>query len=467
MADKYGNPKKKSKEKSRRKKKNDDIRVIRERENTKSKAHNFETISPQKDSGRAEFFENFKPQNNNVKRQNNRDKKPVNTKGNKPKNIYDDEFFGKNVIGNKAYKDDEYYNKNDIRKNQKKRRGSASKKARRWKMIITYSALLAVVVVAGVTLSLTVFFKTEEYEISGKTRYSKQEIVSACGIEQGENIFLADKDWAEENIKNAFPYIADVNVSFGLPDKIVIDITEGKASYMVKYADKDFCIVSQEGRILNNSQKKVSGLPLIKGVKLESNVDGTYVEYNNDTIRDALDEIITTINGTDFKGITEINVKNKAKLTMTYDKRILVELGVPEDLTYKIKTAKAIITDKLDPNNVGTIEGTLDVSQCNETKRSYFNEKSIVATAQPASTTESTESTTSPIVATDSYTDYNNGYDYQAPVTDYQTPATDYIDNGYAGDGYGNQDYAGAGDTQDYGYAGNYVSDSTDVVSYQ
>lgn len=98
-------------------------------------------------------------------------------------------------------------------------------------------------------------FKTANFEIEGDTRYSKEQLVSACGIKEGENIFLANKKWAEENIKNTFPYVQKVDVSFGLPDRIVIDVTEGEASYMVKH-DKEYCTVSKEGRILDNSNKR-------------------------------------------------------------------------------------------------------------------------------------------------------------------------------------------------------------------
>ena len=131
------------------------------------------------------------------------------------------DFLGENIVDQSAYDDNKYLDKNDLRRMSKKKNPAKSvntKKSRRWRMIITYSALVAVVVVAGITLSLTVFFKTANFEIEGDTRYSKEQLVSACGIKEGENIFLANKKWAEENIKNTFPYVQKFDVSFGLPD---------------------------------------------------------------------------------------------------------------------------------------------------------------------------------------------------------------------------------------------------------
>ncbi|MGN0459838.1 MAG: cell division protein FtsQ/DivIB [Ruminococcus sp.] len=331
------------------------------------------------------------------------------------------EFLGKNVTGSGVYEDEFYDNKS----RKKRKPSSTSHTTRRSLKIFTYAAIVGVVVVLGITLSLTVFFKTAQFEVSGKTRYDKQDIINACGIKEGENIFLADKERASENIINSFPYIAQADVSFGFPDRIVIEVTEGKASYMVKYAKKDFCVVSKEGRILKNAKKKISDLPLVKGLELKSNVPGTYVEYNDESMATALETIVESIDKCGLDKLTEINVSDKANLTFTYDGRVLVKLGVPEDIDYKIRTAKAILTEKLDPNNTGIIEGTLDVSQCKETKRSYFNEKSIVTTNTEDATTETTvavdygdglntgqDAYVDPNAGQDTYVDPNAGQNY-------------------------------------------------------
>lgn len=374
------------------------------------------------------------------------------------KKISENDFLGENVVNKSAYDDSRYLDKSDLRRMKRKKNPAKNintRKSRRWRMIITYSALVAVVVVAGITLSLTVFFKTAEYEIKGDTRYSREELISACGIQEGENIFLADKKWAEENIKKEFPYVQKVNVTFGLPDKIVIDITEGEADYIVKYND-EYCTISKEGRILSNSSKKVKGLPVLKGATIKSNTPGEYVEFSNKTVGDSLTEIVTALNNNKFNDITEINVSKSANLTFTYDKRIVVELGLPENINYKVKTAKAIITEKLDPNDQGIIEGTLDVSQCYDTKRSYFNENSIVPkadTSDATTTTTAPSDTTQDVNSGDGYDPYSNAYtndsdvDYVSGVEDngvvdsydvnaYSGDTENYYDPNIYGDGY-------------------------------
>ncbi len=370
------------------------------------------------------------------------------------------DFWGKSI--NNEY-DDRYYDSNAVKKIHKKKPPTklVSKKARRIRTIILSALITTVVLVAGITLSLTVFFKTAEYEVTGKTRYDKQEIINACGIALGENIFLADKSSSEQKIIDAFPYIETADVSFGLPDKIVISVTEGKPFYLVEYSKNQYCVVSKEGRILKLSDKKIDDLPIIIGVKLKSNVPGTYVEYNNEKTSHTLEQLVESLDKNGFTNLSEINVSDKANLTFTYDNRIVVELGLPEDLDYKIRTAKIIIFDKLDPNNTGVIEGTLDVSKCNETKRSYFNEKSIVPDAQEASTTA-----TDPTATTTPTDVYGNVYDGNVDYN-YSDNGGGYSDNGVSDYGYADGYSDSYSDSANSGYdysndAGGY-SDSGNV----
>ena len=344
---------------------------------------------------------------------NNRKSRPKKNSKSAPKNkkkpvkkVNHQDFFGKNVKGSGVYEDREYIDKSKVKKRGKK---GISRKALLRLKILAYVLVVAVVLMLGLTLSLTVFFKTEQFKVTGDTQYSSEEIINASGIALGENIFLADKETASQNIVNAFPYVAGADVSFSLPDTITIKIAEGKACYLVKFEDKKYCVVSSEGRILSNTDKPKSGLPEITGVQLKDSTPGAYVQYSDDSLGDTVAEIVQSVELNEFEKLSSIDVTDKKNITLTYDNRILVKMGMPEDIDYKIRTAKTIIIEKLDPNNTGVIEGILDVSSCNETKRSYFNEEAIA-------TTEST-STTQPTTVADNSVDYgtNDG------VVDYGT----------------------------------------------
>ena len=250
--------------------------------------------------------------------------------------------------------------------------------------IISTVAIISIVLVVGVVLSLTVLFKTQSYEVVGNTMYLESDIIDTCAIDKGENIFLAPKRPAEERIFKRFPYVEKVNVGFSIPDTIRIDITEAAEGYLFKASDTEYLIISTKGRILNRvADKNGHDLPIFIGPKLKSGDIGDFVQYEDKTVMEIIESITGTFAENGYQGITEIDATNPAGVTFTYQGRIKVKLGIPEDLSYKIRTAMTIITEKLDINQNSSLQGVLDVSRCNQTKRSYFDEQQIVPTEAP------------------------------------------------------------------------------------
>ena len=276
---------------------------------------------------------------------------------------------------------------------KEKPRKPMSPTRRRIIRIVSYVSIVAVVLVVGVILSLTVLFKTQAYEVSGNTRYTNDEIIDACGIDIGDNIFLAPKHPAEKRIKDTFPYIEDVSVNFKIPDTIRIAVEEAVDGYLVKLSDSEYLVISTKGRILNRiSDPSEYDLPIFIGPTLTSGEIGDYVSYEDDKVVSMIESITQTFADNGYQGITEIDATNMADISFTYDNRIKVKLGIPEDLDYKIRTAMIIINDKIDSNTAVKSSGVLDVSRCNTTKRSYFDEIAPTVDPSEAATESSTES---------------------------------------------------------------------------
>ena len=304
--------------------------------------------------------------------------------------------------------------------------------------ILSYGAIIAVILIVGVVLSLTVLFKTQAYEVTGVTRYSEEEIIDACGISKGENIFLAPKSAAEKRLKKQFPYVEEANVSFKIPDTIRIAIEEAAEGYLMKLSGSDYLVISTKGRILNQvTDTSAYDLPIFIGPTLTSGAIGDYVSYEDDTVVEMIESITQTFADNGYQGITEIDATNMADISFTYENRIKVKLGIPEDLDYKIRTAMIIINDKIDSATTVKTAGVLDVSRCNTTKRSYFDEATPTVNPSEAST----EPTTAP-GGDNSGTADNSGGNYYVPEDDYSYYA--YADDGYSG-------YAADGYWGDYG----------------
>ena len=111
-----------------------------------------------------------------------------------------------------------------------------------------------------------------------------------------------------------------------------------------------------------------------------------------------------------------------------------------EDIDYKIKTAAAIINQKLDPNKTGQIYGTLDVSTCSKNKMSHYKPAETIPTTEPSTTVpaDGADSVANDWGGADDYGTYdwsasaNDGYDYGNNNTD----GGGYDGGGYDGGGY-------------------------------
>lgn len=347
-------------------------------------------------------------------------------------------------------------------KEQKTRKRSPRKPVspmrRKLTRIISYLVIITVVLVVGVILSLTVLFKTQSYVVEGNTKYNEADIIATCGITEGENIFLAPKHPAEERVLKTYPYVEAVKVGFQIPDTIKIDITEAVEGYLVKVTDTEYLLISTKGRILARvADKSAYDLPIFIGPKLLSGEPGEYVRYEDETIVAIIDNITTTFADNGYQGITEIDATDTASITFTYEGRIKVKLGIPEDIDYKIRTAMTIITENIDINPSSKLQGELDVSRCNITKRSYFNERELIdINATEAPTEQPTDAEGNPDNSDSGTTVYGfvNGTDWDGDgVLDYD----------YDGDGLGDYDWDGDG-VIDY-YSAQYSGGGSDYTA--
>ncbi|MDR0914692.1 MAG: FtsQ-type POTRA domain-containing protein [Oscillospiraceae bacterium] len=275
-------------------------------------------------------------------------------------------------------------------KTRKKTDKPKSGKPRKLLRVLINILIVVVVLTVGVVLALTVFFKAETIEVSGKTPYKAEEIIAASGLQKGENIFLADKQQAEKKVVDNFPYIESARVNIKIPNGLVIEVTKAKGTYQIDTSAGEFLLISEQGRILESQTERNESLPLVLGANLKTTQAGKTAEYDDSNVNKILQQVQATLAENKFEDIRSIDVSNTSAIKLDYDDRILIDLGNITQLDYKIRTAQRIIFDKLDPENTGIIKGELDVSSSYETKKSYFNEETIDLAGTVTATTPQT-----------------------------------------------------------------------------
>ena len=110
--------------------------------------------------------------------------------------------------------------------------------------------LVAIGVVIAVILSLTVFFKVTAVEVDvSKSQYSAAQIRDASGIEEGDSLFLLNREKAADHISTKLPYTGEIVVKRSFPSKVKIFVEDSTVTAAVKYNDK-FIVLSESDKVL-------------------------------------------------------------------------------------------------------------------------------------------------------------------------------------------------------------------------
>ncbi len=405
----------------------------------KSSAKNKKTDNSKKSSGKLEQLINSETQKQNGYEKISREEKFIRESDRKIRNLEPHDFEDGYYIDEYRERERQKQRAKVIRKQEtevirRNKKPLTQKQIKRRRILISV-ALFAVVIIIGAILSLTVLFKTEKIDVEGDEFYYDEQIIAFSNVTLQQNIFIGALNSTAQNIVDNLPYVEKAEIGFSIPDTITIKITDAVPSYVIKSDDK-YLIVSQKGRILDWADENTDNLPQLSCGELTASDIGSYVSFSDDNVPEILSDITESLRNNEVENITEFDVTDTANITLNYDNRIKINIGLPEDIDYKIRTAMKIITEKLDPNNTETVTGTLDVSTCNTTKTSHYKPE----TATVEATTTATEETTAPAE------DYGN-YSYSAD--------TDTGGYSYGGDAdTGGYSYGGDADTGGYSYGG-------------
>ncbi len=329
--------------------------------------------------------------------------------------------------------------------------------------ILISAGIVITVLVVGAVLSLTVLFKTEKIDIEGDSYYEESQIIAFSNVALQQNIFIAAWNSTPEQIVKNLTYVEDAQIGFAVPDTVTIKITNAVPTYAMKNGG-EYLIISSKGRVLDTAAQNTDNLVELICNSAENLQKGEYIKFEDDSVPEILDSVAKSLEENGIDKVKGFDITNLSGIVLNYDDRISINIGLPEDIDYKLKTAFTIINEKLDPNNTGEVYGTLDVSTCNKNKVSHYKPSE---TLPPTTAPAATQPTTAPADDGDNGGMYDGGEgydwggdpdgdlygdgDWENPVGDYDYSGDgDYIDpNAYTWEegaydgGYDGGDYAG------------------------
>lgn len=180
------------------------------------------------------------------------------------------------------------------------------------------------------------YFIIKEIEVGGNTKLSKTEILEIAGVNVGDNLFAIDADDIENGIISN-PWIYEVKVERGFPDRLSIKIKERKP---IAFINLDvLCFVDETGTIFKRTSLGDDiDLPMITGLKREDiNEEGRIYELSIKAInllhllaKRETDNYAANSNQPFFElgNLSEINVDKDYGITLyTMQEGTRIELG--------------------------------------------------------------------------------------------------------------------------------------------
>lgn len=261
---------------------------------------------------------------------------------------------------------------NHLTRNQRRAQETKKRKKRnRMRKAFIWIGVLLFVAALGTVLSLTVFFPINSINVAGNKIYSAEEILTACTIDKGENLFMSDTAKAKQTIEEVLPYIYNAEIRRKLPNTIEINVTEAKASYSIRNKDKTYILLDDRFKVLETAAEKAGGVRISKA-DIKSAVPGHKIEFSDKNTGACLEQLAAVVKTNEFTEITSIYSNNLSDNYVIYDGRIKFKLGNCDDLENKIYRGLAACEqlNESSPNVKGTMTITSD-------KSVYFTEEFV------------------------------------------------------------------------------------------
>jgi cell division septal protein FtsQ len=311
----------------------------------------------------------------------------------------------------------------------------------RRKKRIFYIVSFLIVVVAAITLSLTVLFRVDQIVIEGDTRYSSDQIIESSGLYYGENLFRANVNLAEKTIENKLPYIGQAKISKSLPGKLLISVQEDDVAGAVEY-NGQYVILSCKGKVLQLSDTVPEGVATIKGLNFTKAVPGETASYETEDEGSLFGQLGEAVEQSGLSNVSAMDLSDQYQLTVTIESKFLLKLGTPTYLQRKLTFAQEILKNHLQDSPSGVI----DLSSIQENNQAYvpYDPQQIddSASSTSSSTSASPSSETPSASATSS-----SGSSSQSTVSSQNTAPSSKEDSYHiAVDANGNTVYDSDGD---------------------
>lgn len=249
-----------------------------------------------------------------------------------------------------------------------------------------FKLLCVLGVVVALTGGATVFFRVETVTVTGNQRYTQEEIITASGIQMGDNLYALNKVRIDRKIRTQLPYVGELSINRALPSTILIAVTEWEAVAQVAVpspeqaasAQKELTagkgdtqpamlaqepwLISIKGKLLEEAPEDSKAI-VVTGLTAVAPQAGEMLKVpEGETTRlEALTALLGAVEEAElFDQLSQIRLES-TRLVVRYADRFDVKMRLNADFGYNIRLMQAVreqMEMKYGPETAGTIDLT-------------------------------------------------------------------------------------------------------------
>ena len=219
--------------------------------------------------------------------------------------------------------------------------------------------LLTTLVILGILfVGISVFFRVQEFEVIGETRYSSQEIIDASGIDHRSHLFLLSPASASSALRENLPFIETAQITRRFPNRVEIRVAETVAIAFLQVG-AEVILLDRQCKVLELASHVPIGSIRVLGVEISEPPQAGRILILGEEQRHTLYYLQDILNllfslGL-YENIVSLDMGELLNPILNYEDRLEIHLGPNRNLANKMNLLVGIL-EYLEADAVGIID---------------------------------------------------------------------------------------------------------------
>lgn len=230
--------------------------------------------------------------------------------------------------------------------------------------------ILAVILILAAVF-IFVVFRINSVTVTGSDKYSEKELRDALNLSAGANLFFTSEGRIESSLRKAYPSLESITVKKQLPDKLIINVTDGVGEFYIKMAG-EYYTVTKELKVIDITATMPDNCVQLISCDIQSAVLGEKIVFKTETHYNYLCALLSDIRSHEISPhINCIDMSVKFDVKLKYDDRFIINIGAAEKTKTKLNLSNNIIST-LSADEKGIIDAT-STENCSFRKTNEIN----------------------------------------------------------------------------------------------